>query len=120
MVGQVNVSEQRSALLVVTGLLALSFLVGAILVWLADRWRRRQMSDETRPGEEMTSFRALYERGEISKEEYDRIRTRMAEKLKQKLNVQPTGAKLPATPVAHNRPEPQTPTNEPSDSPPAS
>lgn len=77
------------------------------------------MSDGTRPGEEMTSFRALYERGEISKEEYDRIRIRMAEKLKQKLNVQPSGPNLAATPPASNRAEPQTPPNNTNDSSPS-
>ena len=60
-----------------TGLLVATLLLGAMILSWLDRWRKRQLSDD-RPGDQLTSFRALYEAGEISREEYERIRSRVA------------------------------------------
>src|SRR5579884_730494 len=67
-----------------TAALAGTLLVGAIVVLLVDRWRKRALLEEKRSGEELTSFRAMYERGEITEEEYNRVRQRVADRVKVK------------------------------------
>jgi len=73
-----NILENPN-LLIASGLFMLTLLVGAgILAWM-DRWRRRQMSNASE--ETLTSYRELYEAGEISKAEYDAIRTKVARRV---------------------------------------
>lgn len=75
---------QRGEDWVLVGAIAGALLVGAVLVWVADRWRKRIMLDDKRSGEELTSFRTMYERGEITEEEYNRLRTKVADRVKPK------------------------------------
>jgi len=86
--------------LVATGLLIGTLLLGALLLALIDRWRKRQMSDATHSSESLTSYRQLYENGELSQEEYDKIRARMAIKMrergKSKESSQPSSPAPPA------------------------
>jgi hypothetical protein len=82
--------------LTILGVFALGIL---IIVWV-NRWRKR-MSQES-AGDQMVSFRELYERGELSPEEYDRIRSRLARRLRQELDV-PAPAP-PAPPEGPARP----------------
>jgi hypothetical protein len=70
------------------GSLAVAFAVGAGLLYWADRWRKRQLAvSADDPSAELTSYRALYDAGELSKEEYERIRAKLADKLKAKFAV---------------------------------
>jgi hypothetical protein len=61
--------------------LMVALLVGAFFVWLVDRWRKKAV---VRPDarEELTDFRAMYENGEITEEEYVRLRERVSERVK--------------------------------------
>ena len=61
-----------------TGLLILVLLLGAVLLSWAERWRKRQLRDDQNPAESLTSFRELLESGELGREEYDRIRRKVA------------------------------------------
>ncbi len=85
--------------LLTVGLLVGALLVGAIAFALVDRWRKRQAD----PGsarestESLTSFRAMYESGELSKEEYERIRNRVAARMKQEVGVASLGGTSPET-----------------------
>jgi hypothetical protein len=87
---------QRGEDWLLVGLLAAALLVAAIVVWAVDRWRKRITSDDARAGEELTSFRALYERGEITEEEYNRVRSKVASRVKTK----PAGPATAAAPGA--------------------
>ena len=78
-----------------TAALAGVLLVGAIVLAWADRWRKRQLS-EPGPAEQLGSFRAMYERGELSKEEYERIRRRVAARTQNRPAAPP--AEEPASP----------------------
>lgn len=53
-------------------------LLGAYVISRLDRWRQRQMEGEDDSPGHVMSFREMYERGELSKEEYDRVLRRVA------------------------------------------
>ena len=90
-----QITGDRMAVLVVAPVLALSkqenlflwsgvlvavLLFGAWVISRLDRWRKRQMqAEDDSPGHVM-SFREMYERGELSKAEYDRVLRRVAER----------------------------------------
>ena len=80
--------------------LASALLVGAVVVLLVDRWRKRVLLEEKRSGEELTSFRAMYERGEITEEEYNRLRQRVAERVKKPPVPGPAPGPAAGTPSA--------------------
>jgi hypothetical protein len=54
--------------------LAGALLLGAILIALAGRWRRRSGDSPPHPDTQLAHFRSLYERGAISAEEFNRLR----------------------------------------------
>src|SRR5262249_49726697 len=80
--------------------------VGALAINLANRLRKRQGQDEN-TGDQMGTFRELYQRGELSQEEYDRIKERLHSRLRQELN-------LPAPNKPETPPQPPTPPVPPS------
>ncbi len=45
-------------------------LVGVVVIVLVDRWRKRP----TAPDNPLSHFQALYDRGELSREEFERVR----------------------------------------------
>lgn len=90
------------------GVLLGVLVLGGIILSRLDRWRKRQMEDQDDAPEHLGSFRAMFERGEISKEEYDRVLRKMAEKVGAKPKPVPTpAASGPATePPAKEEPPP--------------
>jgi hypothetical protein len=72
-------------------------LVAAAVIMSVGRWAKQPGSASRSSGEELASFRVLYERGEFSQEEYDRIRSRLSQKLRSELKVP---AEKPAEPPA--------------------
>jgi hypothetical protein len=64
---------------VVVGLLTGILLVAGAIFWFLERWRKRTLepSAEDVAGE-LTDFRGMYERGEITDEEYARLREKVA------------------------------------------
>jgi hypothetical protein len=72
-------------------------LVAAAVIMFVGRWAKQPRSVSNSSGEELASFRVLYERGEFSQEEYDRIRSRLSQKLRSELKVP---AEEPAEPPA--------------------
>ena len=75
--------------LLVTGLcLAAALLVGAIVIALSSRWRRRRGPEEDlSPSGQLAHFRSLYEAGTISQEEFERLRNLLGGQLRQDLGV---------------------------------
>ena len=55
-----------------------ALLVLAPLLALFERWRKRPPAVQEGTGDQLAHFRTLYERGEISQEEYDRIHARLS------------------------------------------
>jgi hypothetical protein len=98
---------QRGEDWLLVGLMAGALIFGALVVWFVDRWRKRITSDDRAAGEELTSFRAMYERGEITEEEYNRLRTKVATRVKPKPAA--AGGQAPATePTAPAATDPTT------------
>ena len=89
-------------------------LVAALVIYFVDRWRKRAAAaqEEAECSDQLSHFRSLYERGEMSQEEYDRVRLLLAGQMRKRLNV-PTSPAPPAAPPETNiqaaPPGPQTP-----------
>ena len=69
--------------------LVIVLLVAAVVLSWFDRWRKRSDRDMISPADQLNAFRLSYERGELSSEEYKRIKVRLAPKIKEQLNVPP-------------------------------
>lgn len=93
-------------------------LIGALIFAWLDRWRKRTKREGITPVDQLTSFRQSYDRGEISQEEYEQIRTNLAPKVRQQVHLPPKPPKpvergarneslppadVPATPEDDNR-----------------
>jgi hypothetical protein len=63
------------------GILVGVLFAGAIAIWLLDRWRKHNDCDDS-PSLSLTNYRAMFEAGEITQAEYDKILARMAPKIK--------------------------------------
>ena len=99
-------------LLWATFALIATLLLGALIFAWLDRWRKRPEAGVLTPGEQLASFRSSYERGELSQGEYERIRAKLAPKLRQQLD-------LPAKDVHHAERQPEPPPNGAAPPPPA-
>jgi hypothetical protein len=99
-------------------LIATLLLAAVILAWF-DRWRKRSDRDILTPADELNAFRLSYERGELSQQEYDRIRAKLAPRIKRQYGVTdktaaPTNAERPrpaadAPPAVEAPDSPETP-----------
>jgi hypothetical protein len=73
----------RPELLYATLAIAGALFAGGIVLYLVDRWRKRGGGpDAAEAAAEMTGFRGMLERGEITEEEYARLRSKAAAKMK--------------------------------------
>ncbi len=68
--------------LIATALLSCALFAGAVIVALASRWRKRQENETFTTHDQLASFRVLYERGELSADEFDRIKRQLLGRLK--------------------------------------
>jgi hypothetical protein len=62
-------------------------LVGAGLIELAKRWRKRPFQARLTASQQLAQFRQQFERGEIKPEEFERIRTLLNERIRQEMEV---------------------------------
>jgi hypothetical protein len=62
--------------------LTLSLLVGAGVIYAVDKWRKRAAEGTRDDTESLTSFRAMYEAGEITEAEYAELKRKLAERVK--------------------------------------
>jgi hypothetical protein len=87
-----------------------------------DRWRKRNARLSPAPADQLSQFRSLYERGEMSREEFERVKALLAGQLRQDLNVPaPPRAEGAAPPGAITAaPPPPPPPREGLSEPPAS
>jgi hypothetical protein len=58
--------------------LVVALLAGAAVLAAVDRWRRRMTGEAATGADALAGFRLSYERGELSEEEYRRVRARLA------------------------------------------
>jgi len=93
-------------------------LTAALLIVAVGRWLKRPVSGSRGASDELASFKVLYERGEFSQEEYEKIRARLGQKLRQDLKVPPKDAPAAADPLPGAGAEPTI--KRPEDQPPGS
>ena len=64
--------------------LAVALLAGAAVIYAVDKWRKRAAAEASAADSvgSLTSFRAMYENGEITEAEYAELRRRVADKMK--------------------------------------
>jgi hypothetical protein len=98
-----------------------ALLAGALILYLIDRWRKREAAEEEAlcaPNQQLSHFRSLYERGEISREEFERVKALLTAQLRREMNVPAPAASVvaataepsrPDTNVQARPPDPQTP-----------
>ncbi len=80
--------------------LVVLLLVGAYIIWLADRWRKRAQQPHASSGDQLAHFRRLYERGEFSAEEFARIRGLLTGRVIKEMEKPPPEAPPQAPPPA--------------------
>lgn len=80
--------------LVLAGLL----LLAAVIFFLFDRWRKKPaVEDSARDVSlSLSSFKEMYENGELTEAEYERIKAKWAAKLKEKVGVPPAAPPQPS------------------------
>jgi hypothetical protein len=100
-----------------TGLaLAGALLIAAAVIALASRWRRAPRSGSTNASEQLSKFRSLYEKGEMSREEFERIRTRLSDQIRGPAPGT-TSAAAPTPPGPTAAPAPIVPSSTPAPPP---
>lgn len=76
--------------------IALALLAGAFVIWLVERWRKKATApvDAT---EELSDFRGMLQRGEITEDEYAKLRTGVAKRVKDATQKPVVGGDAEAT-----------------------
>jgi hypothetical protein len=66
-----------------------ALLLAALVIYFVDRWRKRAAAaeDVTAPTDQLSHFRSLYERGEMSPEEFERVKALLAGQLRRELKL---------------------------------
>ena len=106
---------QRADFLWSVGILIVTLFFGAILLSWLERWRKKQLSNSaTEDVERFGSFRQMFENGELSKEEYDRIKLKEALRLRDKVKISPTTSNNQEKPAVPTKPAVSEPESPPS------
>jgi hypothetical protein len=116
--GVLDIFDPR--LLIAAGMLSGSLFVFAIILVLVKRWRKKQEIVMPSTNEQLTSYRQLFEDGDLTKEEFERIRKRLLERMRREtgLGEKPAAPAAPAAATA-NPNAAETKPVAPPDSPPA-
>ncbi len=109
----INKAQARQDLIVNFMLFGAAIVAVGIIFGLVKLWARRQSEDCENPSMSLSSFRTMYENGELSQEEYEQIRNKMAAKMKGSLGIEPLPdpPDMPNTDVGRNG-TPPPPKNE--------
>jgi hypothetical protein len=86
-------------------------LVALVVLYLVMRWWKDAGSGSPSASDQLSEFRTLYEQGQISREEFDRLRSLLGERMVREVERQP-----PAPPGPEPRPSPGGP-SPPAESP---
>ena len=94
----------RPELLYATLGIAAALLAGGVVLYFVDRWRKRGTNPTADGAVELTGFRGMLERGEITEEEYQRLRQKVASRMKA-----PPPAAAASAPTSPMAADPTTP-----------
>jgi len=96
MFAQAPLLENADFLLTLGLLLAVILGGGFALLWL-DRWRKKQAArDQIRSVDALSAYRNLYDRGEISRAEYETIRGQLAHQMREEIDAAMEARKIKA------------------------
>ena len=70
---------------------------GAAIIEAVRRWRNRPVAFRLSASDQLAHFRSLYDAGELSEEEFNRLQAVLAERIKKELDI-PAVAAAPAAP----------------------
>jgi hypothetical protein len=92
---------QSPEFLITVGALAALLIGGALIIHFAGVWRKRQLEPDDPRADTLTltNYRAMFENGEITQAEYEKIRDKLAAKLKAKGKTVTPGQQPPVGPV---------------------
>ncbi|GIW84362.1 MAG: SHOCT domain-containing protein [Thermogemmata sp.] len=91
--------------------LAVALFAGAFIIWLVDRWRKR-LGQQQAAFDELTEYRQMLENGEITEEEYQRLRAKVSRRIHSGLQSLPNAGVSSPTAAPSSTP-PQRPTDDP-------
>jgi hypothetical protein len=99
---------KSETLWITVGLLALALVIGAVVLAAVDRWRKKTNPFDVGSVEEVSNFREMYESGEITHAEYERIRNKVSDRVKETVGVKspPTSPPAPSAPADGTLPGP--------------
>lgn len=86
MVAAKSVQISSEVWLASAGLVAVLMLGAVLIAWIS-RWHRRLERETVTAHDQLTTFRLLYERGELSEDEYQRIRQQLLPRLREESGV---------------------------------
>jgi hypothetical protein len=99
-------------------------LLAAMMIALANRWRRHPGNDSLSPSDQLTHYRTLYKQGAINQEEFERLRALLSRRIRASVDVPPPSQPAPQADTrtvseAGGPPDPAKPENPsgPSDPP---
>ena len=90
-----------------------ALVVGVIVIMLANRWRKKGGDFTISASDQLAQYRALYEQGVISQEEYNKLRSLLGGEIRKGLDLP-----SPAPPAPAVRSDQVTPQTPPADEPP--
>lgn len=65
------------------GLLVAALLAGAVVIWIVERWRKSASAAAKQADYgQLSDYREMFDRGEITAEEYEKLRLRVSERVK--------------------------------------
>lgn len=112
--------------------MAAALIVGAVIIVLVGRWRKRSANLGPSASDELAQYRALYEQGAISEEEYKKLRSLLGGEIRKNFALSPrpatlasaaqpapSGAVTSAPPIAPAASDEAPPPPPPTDEPPA-
>ena len=102
---RIVLAATRTELFLTVLALAAALLVAAVIIKLVDRWRKQQGDEELSAEDQLAPFQQLHWRGEISKEEFERIQTLLGERIRRE-HEQPASAGPPQPKVPPQPPAP--------------
>jgi hypothetical protein len=125
-VGEAHVDRELPLSLLGGALLLMAALaLAAVIIIYIGRWTKRPKSTTH---DDLAYYRLLYEQGEFSREEYERIRAKLGQRLRKELDL-PAPGEAPGPPAPEAQPDisvragkpefPQGPPAPPAEPPPA-
>jgi hypothetical protein len=101
-----DISEPRTRLILGAFAIVVIILIGAGIIEVTKRWRKRPYQSKISASEQLAQFRESYEKGQISPQEFERIKALLNERIRQEMEVP---APTPASPLEQKPPAGDTP-----------